>query len=110
MNMAFLGTQIYATNDKNVVTPATARTGISTVNDWLNAVSLDRNFHTYNAIMATDTKKAASQIRRCQKRVNANGFMLPPTFTIYRYYDDYGLFLQVAPESSYSFCEKSYNL
>lgn len=34
-------------------------------------------------------------MRRCQKRVNVSGWMLPPTLAVsVRYYDDYGLFLQ----------------
>lgn len=32
----------------------------------------------YRKIMTADTKKAASQIRRCQKRVRLIGLILPP--------------------------------
>lgn len=51
----------------------------------------------------SDTKKAASAMRRCQKRVSVIGCMMPPMFTTLTggYYDDYGFILQVVCPSTF---------
>lgn len=79
-NIAFLGTQIYATKDIKAVIPAIISAGKLTSSDLLNSVLFEKKVQKYSAIMAIDTKKVASQIRRCQKRFIANGFILPPIF------------------------------
>lgn len=59
--------------------PANATAIILTSKDSSIFGVLAKNDQKYKPITALATKKAASQIRRCQKRFNVTGLILPPT-------------------------------
>ena len=75
----FFGDHKYEIKEINTVTPASITAGMFTTNDSLIFGSFVKNVQKYSATTAAATKKVASQIRRCQKRVNVTGLMLPPT-------------------------------
>ena len=90
------GIQKYVTKHTNSVIPAIITAGKLTVSGELIFGLLVIKPQIYNPIIEADNKKEASQIRRCQKRLNAIGFICPPyLMSIYVYYDVYGLILQV---------------
>lgn len=75
--MIFLGAQIYATMLITTTVPAKITVNKSIEKGLVRPLEYDGQ--KYSATIDPATKKAASQIRRCQKRVNATGLILPPT-------------------------------
>jgi hypothetical protein len=76
--MVFFGIHKYDTKLVKAVAPANITDTKSTFKDSLRLGLPLKNVQKYSIRIIKDIKKDASQIRRCQKRVNVIGLILPP--------------------------------
>ena len=75
---SFLGGHRYEIKQKSDVIPAMTIVGILTINDLFKLGTFAKTVQKNRPIIAIATKKATSQIRRCQKRFNVTGLIMPP--------------------------------